>query len=73
MTSWDGDGVYGQFSTNTGTHRISDGNGAAGGCGNATFVPRVRERAGQLQFLGPALTVRPATGGQPRSPGRHGV
>jgi hypothetical protein len=33
----DGNGVYGQFETNTGTSRVNDGNGSAGGCGNATF------------------------------------
>ena len=33
----DGNGVYGIFETNTGTSRVNDGNGSAGGCGNATF------------------------------------
>lgn len=33
----DGNGVYGEFRTNTGTSRVRDGNGSAGGCGNATF------------------------------------
>jgi hypothetical protein len=33
----DGNGVYGLFETNTGTSRVNDGNGSAGGCGNATF------------------------------------
>jgi hypothetical protein len=33
----DGNGVYGEFRTNTGWTTVRDGNGSNGGCGNATF------------------------------------
>ncbi|SMC99201.1 hypothetical protein SAMN05661093_03650 [Kibdelosporangium aridum] len=38
----DANRVYGESETTTGTHRVFDGNGHAGGCGNAIFN-RVRE------------------------------
>jgi hypothetical protein len=46
----DGNGVFGRYETsNAGTVDIPDGNGSAGGCGNATFTKVIRFRVCEKQ------------------------